>query len=109
MPSFGANRGIVNGARHLVGDFVHVDSGSSNEWVARILEIRASDEYHVYARVYWMYSPHDLPCKTARNHGRAVERSQFYGHDEMIASNHSKCIVLRKKRSQSLDIDRVWL
>ena len=34
---------------------------SGDDWVARILEIRASDEHHVYARVYWMYWPHELP------------------------------------------------
>ena len=27
---------------------------SNNEWVARILEIRAPNENHVYAHVYWM-------------------------------------------------------
>jgi hypothetical protein len=34
---------------------------SADDWVARILEIRASDEYYVYARVYWMYWPDELP------------------------------------------------
>ncbi|KAK8148635.1 hypothetical protein G3M48_009555 [Beauveria asiatica] len=83
---------VLNDAKHVVGDFVHVDNGSPDNCVAKILEIRASDERHVYARVYWMYSPHDLPGKAGRNRGHAVEYSQFYGRDEMIVSNHMDII-----------------
>lgn len=36
-------------------------SGMEKDWVARILEIRAADEHHVYARIYWMYWPDELP------------------------------------------------
>lgn len=81
-----------------MGDVVHVDNGSSNSWVAQILEIRAADEHHVYSRVYWMYSPHDLPSKAARNRGHTLEPSHRYGQDELIASNHSMCIALQNKK-----------
>lgn len=33
-------------------------------WVACILEIRAADEHHVFARVYWLYWPDELPPGT---------------------------------------------
>lgn len=60
------------------------------EWVARILEIRARDEHHVFARVYWMYWPDELPAKT-RDRKRIVEgRQPYHGTGELIASNHSE-------------------
>ena len=30
------------------------------DWIAIILEIRAADELHVFARMYWVYSPEEL-------------------------------------------------
>ncbi|KAJ4402810.1 hypothetical protein N0V85_005235 [Neurospora sp. IMI 360204] len=62
------------------------------EWVARILEIRARDEHHVFARVYWMYWPDELPAKT-RDRKRIVEgRQPYHGMGELIASNHMDII-----------------
>jgi hypothetical protein len=51
-------------------------------WVARVLEIRAIDEAHVYLRVYWLYWPEELPG------GRAL----YHGKKELIASNHMEII-----------------
>ncbi|RPB14315.1 hypothetical protein P167DRAFT_503589 [Morchella conica CCBAS932] len=51
-------------------------------WVARVLEIRAIDEAHVYLRVYWLYWPEELPG------GRAP----YHGKKELIASNHMEII-----------------
>lgn len=60
------------------------------EWVARILEIRARDEHHVFARVYWMYWPDELPAKT-RDRKRIVQgRQPYHGQGELVASNHSE-------------------
>jgi hypothetical protein len=76
-------------------------------WVAKILEIRAKDEEHVYARViaddhsiileltlsqlYWMYWPHDLPnlkdCAAT-----AAGRRNYHGKYELIASNHMEIL-----------------
>lgn len=64
--------------------------GLKEHWVARVLEIRALDEHHVYARVYWMYSPDDLPPKSAADQGRVPEQVADYSHNELIASNHSE-------------------
>lgn len=64
---------------------------ANNDWVARILEIRASDEQHVYARVYWMYWPDELPAGT--HVGRKTirgGRQPHHGKHELIASNHSE-------------------
>ncbi|KAK3500572.1 hypothetical protein B0T13DRAFT_224797 [Neurospora crassa] len=62
------------------------------EWVARILEIRARDEHHVFARVYWMYWPDELPAKT-RDRKKIVEgRQPYHGTGELIASNHMDII-----------------
>lgn len=60
------------------------------DWVARILEIRAADEHHVYARVYWMYSPDELPAGTLDGKKYVQGRQPYHGQNELIASNHSE-------------------
>ncbi|KAI1066994.1 hypothetical protein LB507_011624 [Fusarium sp. FIESC RH6] len=62
------------------------------EWVARILEIRASDEYHVYARVYWMYWPYELPRGTHDGKKTVQGCQRYHGAKELIASNHMDII-----------------
>ena len=52
------------------------------EWIAYVLEVRAKDPTHVFLRVYWMYSPSELP------HGA----QKYHGGTEMIASNHMEII-----------------
>lgn len=98
---------IVNTVKHFCEGFVFVANDfslqrprhsaeafqprkkSEEDWVARILEIRASDEHHVYARVYWMYWPEELPRSHYR--GKVVQgRQPYHGQHELIASNHSK-------------------
>ncbi|KAF8469671.1 hypothetical protein BDZ91DRAFT_720681 [Kalaharituber pfeilii] len=51
-------------------------------WVARVLEIRAVDEAHVYLRVYWLYWPEELPGG----------RQPYHGQKELIASNHMEIV-----------------
>ena len=63
---------------------------SDSDWVACILEIRASDEHHVYARIYWMYSPDELPPGTTDGKKSVQGRQPYHGQNELIASNHSK-------------------
>jgi len=63
---------------------------SEDGWVARILEIRASDEHHVYARVYWMYWPDELPQRTHAGKKAVRGRQPYHGMNELVASNHSK-------------------
>jgi hypothetical protein len=97
----------VNSIKYYREDFVYVanestvndqqatndgESGykkSNSEWVARILEIRASDEHHVYARVYWMYWPDELPSGTIDRKKAVQGRQPYHGTNELIASNHS--------------------
>ncbi|PWI65101.1 hypothetical protein PCL_07400 [Purpureocillium lilacinum] len=67
-------------------------AGLKEHWVARVLEIRASDEHHVYARVYWMYSPDDLPPESAADQGPVPEQVANYSQNELIASNHMDII-----------------
>jgi len=80
-----ANDGGANGSQLRRAD---------NGWVARILEIRASDEQHVYARVYWMYWPEELPAGThcGRKTIRGGGRQPYHGQHELIASNHMDVI-----------------
>ena len=59
-------------------------------WVAKILEIRASDENHVFARVYWMYSPDDLPRNGSGGETVVGEGQHYYSPNELVASNHSE-------------------
>lgn len=74
---------------------------SNDDWVARILEIRASDEHHVYARVYWMYWPDELPVGTVDGKKTVEGRQPYHGQNELIASNHSKCQEYVRKKSRS--------
>lgn len=100
----------VNGVKYFSEGFIYVANDSSierqkavnnnepiqyrkksdDDWVARILEIRASDEHHVYARVYWMYWPDELPQGTHDGKKIIQGRQPYHGMSELIASNHSK-------------------
>ncbi|KAF4465099.1 hypothetical protein FALBO_8056 [Fusarium albosuccineum] len=98
---------ILKNTKYCSGDFVFVtnkntierhkatSSGkhdfkkSDNAWVARILEIRASDKHHVYARVFWMYRPDELPPGTLYDKKIIQGRQPYHGANELIASNHS--------------------
>ncbi|XP_044714707.1 BAH domain-containing protein [Hirsutella rhossiliensis] len=76
--------------------------GLADCWVAKILEIRASDESHVYARVCWMYSPDELPANIVDHEKLVSELSPYYSHNELIASNHMDVInVLSSVESSS--------
>ncbi|SCV61175.1 uncharacterized protein FFFS_15744 [Fusarium fujikuroi] len=65
---------------------------NKHDWVARILEIRASDECHVYARIYWMYRPEELPLGTADGGKKVQGRQPYHGVNELIATNHMDII-----------------
>jgi hypothetical protein len=96
----------VHGTRYYKDSFVYVkndttlsghgDTDPSNLWVAYILEIRAKDEHHVYARIYWMYSPDELPKGTFDGKNLVQGRQPYHGQNELIASNHSKYSCLHK-------------
>lgn len=68
---------------------------STDYWVAKILEVRALDEHHVYARVYWMYSPDELPVNTLDGKKLVSGRQPYHGQNELIASNHSESLPSR--------------
>ena len=59
-----------------------LDMDDQQFWVARVLEIRAVDEAHVYLRVYWLYWPEELPDG----------RQPYHGQKELVASNHMDII-----------------
>ncbi|KAI1213813.1 uncharacterized protein F4807DRAFT_456362 [Annulohypoxylon truncatum] len=74
------------------GEALQPRKKSDDDWVARILEIRASDEHHVYARVYWMYWPDELPPGTQDGKKFIQGRQSYHGANELIASNHMDVI-----------------
>lgn len=82
---------------------MHPRKKSDDDWVARILEIRASDEHHVYARVYWMYWPDELPQGTHDGKKTVQSRQPYHGLNELIASNHSKILPRTKQRCSGTD------
>lgn len=101
-----SSRPAVNGTKYYNDEFIFIANdeaierqksgkipkhqvGPGDFWVARILEIRASDEHHVYARVFWMYSPDELPAATVSGKKTAAGRQPHHGINELIASNHS--------------------
>ncbi|KHN93860.1 ebs-bah-phd domain-containing protein [Metarhizium album ARSEF 1941] len=106
------NSFVLNGYKYCNDDFIYVaneatierqkstgknaDAGnllqSNDYWVARILEVRAADEHHVYARIYWMYSPDELPPGTQDGKKTISGRQPYHGQNELIASNHMDVI-----------------
>ncbi|KAK0733934.1 hypothetical protein B0T26DRAFT_631645 [Lasiosphaeria miniovina] len=104
------NSFVLNGVKYFSEGFIYVANDSSierqksshepihprkksdDDWVARILEIRASDEHHVYARVYWMYWPDELPQGTHDVKKSVSGRQPYHGINELIASNHMDII-----------------
>jgi hypothetical protein len=72
------------------GKSVEPRKKSDDDWVARILEIRAQDEHHVFARVYWMYWPDELPAGTRDGNKLVQGRQPYHGARELVASNHSR-------------------
>ncbi|KAI0195465.1 hypothetical protein F4808DRAFT_330426 [Astrocystis sublimbata] len=103
------NSFVLNGVKYYSEGFIFVANSSTierqrnpgeprtsrkseDDWVARILEIRASDEHHVYARVYWMYWPDELPAGTREGKRHVEGRQPYHGQNELIASNHMDVI-----------------
>ncbi|KKO98179.1 hypothetical protein THAR02_09723 [Trichoderma harzianum] len=104
------NSFVLNGVKYYTEDFVYVANEATMErqnslpagaskvapkadyWVARILEVRASDEHHVYARVYWMYWPEELPLGTMDGKKQISGRQPYHGQHELVASNHMDII-----------------
>lgn len=58
-----------------------VDAPLQN-WVAKVLEVRAASEAHVFLRIFWMYRPEDIPGG----------RRPYHGKNEVIASNTMQVI-----------------
>ncbi|KAJ6438059.1 hypothetical protein O9K51_09481 [Purpureocillium lavendulum] len=89
---------IANSATVERQNAVKVDPGQAvrpqpaDHWVAKILEIRAADEHHVYARIYWMYSPNDLPPDTVASGKLASEQQTQHNQQELVASNHKHLV-----------------
>lgn len=95
----GTNRQKLTG-RHLtltavstetfrLGDTVWVKPDDSEtvdaplqNWVAKVLEVRAASEAHVFLRIFWMYRPEDIPGG----------RRPYHGKNEVIASNTMQVI-----------------
>ncbi|CAN8099467.1 unnamed protein product [Discula destructiva] len=104
------NSFVLNGSKYFSDNYIFVANESTierqkagqpqpgprthseDDWVARILEIRASDEHHVYARVYWMYWPDELPPNTLDGKKYVSGRQPYHGQGELIASNHMDII-----------------
>ncbi|KAL2020739.1 hypothetical protein VTK56DRAFT_8039 [Thermocarpiscus australiensis] len=115
------NSFVLNGVKYFSEGFIYVANDSSierqkavnnnepvqpkkksdDDWVARILEIRASDEHHVYARVYWMYWPDELPQGTHDGKRVVHGRQPYHGMNELIASNHMDIINVVSVTSQA--------
>jgi hypothetical protein len=113
---------LVNGTKYFTDGYIRVANDSTierqraiaegrsleprkkseDDWIARILEIRAQDEHHVFARVYWMYWPDELPEGTRDGYKLIQGRQPYHGARELIASNHSKSSLLNCWNRSSL-------
>ena len=54
-----------------------LDYDRTNLWVAKVLEVRAKDNQHVYLRLFWLYWPDELPSG----------RQAYHGANEFVMSN----------------------
>ncbi|KAH7228454.1 uncharacterized protein BKA55DRAFT_526680 [Fusarium redolens] len=85
---------ILRGLKHKLGDFVFVANEQTikrqninsnqatqdnEEWVTRILEVRALNADHVYARVHWMYRPDEIPPGTLYRSKKIQGRQSYHG------------------------------
>ncbi|KAM0311438.1 hypothetical protein ACHAPQ_012388, partial [Fusarium lateritium] len=75
---------LMDGTKH---SGVREDEEDTN-WVARVLEIRASDQNHVYACIHWLYRPCDLPNGTLEGKKKIHGRQPYHATKELIFSNH---------------------
>ncbi|KAI4271541.1 MAG: hypothetical protein LQ337_005940 [Flavoplaca oasis] len=73
---------IVSRIEPLPGANDTIDGDAGICCPARILEIRARDAKNVYIRLYWLYTPEQLPNGRQPHHGK----------DELIATNHMEVI-----------------
>ncbi|KAF5010350.1 hypothetical protein FDECE_3466 [Fusarium decemcellulare] len=105
LRSFRNFRRPVEDTKFSLGDFVKVTNrspyrgdrakrmnggskGPRRDRVAYILEIKAADERNVFARVYWMYWPEDMPKDMPGFSDEKLESEP----NELIASNHMEII-----------------
>lgn len=69
---------VVGSESIATGDFILVSHSiiegsafdSLSDWKARVLEVRALDEKHVYVRVSWLNRPEDLEDGRQERHGK---------------------------------------
>jgi hypothetical protein len=69
---------VVGSERIATGDFIlvshSISEGSAfdslSDWKAKVLEVRAHDEEHVYVRVSWLNRPEDLEGGRQNHHGK---------------------------------------
>ncbi|KFY08472.1 hypothetical protein V492_06200 [Pseudogymnoascus sp. VKM F-4246] len=87
----------VDSTNYRKGDYVYIrppdikldgDDDERKYWVARILEIRAKDQRHVYALVAWMYWPDQLVNAHLGSETPKSLRRWYHGKHELVASNH---------------------
>ena len=69
---------VVGSESIATGDFILISHSiteglafdSLSDWKARVLEVRALDEEHVYVRVSWLNRPEDLEGGRQDHHGK---------------------------------------
>jgi hypothetical protein len=81
---------VVGSKSIVTGDFILVSHSitegpafdSLSDWKARVLEVRALDEEHVYVRVSWLNRPEDLEGG----------RQDCHGKNELVPTNQMDVI-----------------
>lgn len=59
-----------------------------NDWVARIMQIRADGSPQVFALVAWLYWPDHLYTAWTKGEQAKNGRKGYHGDYELVASNH---------------------
>lgn len=90
MENVEADRGAVGSESIATGECILVKHDETedprmdihSQWKAKVLEVRALDQEHVYIRLSWLNRPEDLPSG----------RKDYHGKNELIPTNQMDII-----------------
>lgn len=105
---------VTGGVSFKLHDYVYVlpdhkkkkaKREDTDYWIGRVVEIRASDQTHVYLRIYWMYWPNELPMKRQPYHGKKelITSNYFEIIDAQTVSSHAEVYHWKEKDAENID------
>lgn len=90
---------VLAGSETLLERETDTDEGAAfdNCWVAQIIEIRAVDQNDIFARIWWLHRPEELPSGRLRHHADG----------EVFPSNHMDLIEATSIQGKCQSVKRL--